>query len=102
MPQNKRFCFPLEDQGVSLFAQALCHPARLEIIRLLNRLPFLLCQQVAEELPLARPTVSQHLAELEKVGIVRKAVQFGLVGYELHPQGWPEAKEQLLHFLRQN
>jgi DNA-binding transcriptional ArsR family regulator len=100
MPQNKRVIFPGEDQGIAAFALSLSHPARLSILVLLKEREFMLCHEIAENLPLSRPTISQHLAMLLHHGLVRRVVEGGEVGYALHPHGMKAARLQLQNYLR--
>lgn len=99
MPQNKRIIFPNNPQLTSLFAQALSHPARLHIIDLLRRGRVLRCREFKELIPLSRNTISFHLAELVKFGIIRRQVENNCVVYALHPHGWPEAQQALHQYL---
>ena len=52
------------------FAKGLGHPARIAIITMLLDAPELCCSEIVEALPLAQPTVSQHLRALERIGIL--------------------------------
>lgn len=52
------------------FAKCLAHPARVAIIDLLQRHREMPCRAIVEELPLAQPTVSQHLKALVDGGLV--------------------------------
>ena len=48
--------------------KALGHPARLEILRVLAARGTCVCGEVAELMPLAQATVSQHLKVLKRRG----------------------------------
>lgn len=52
------------------FAKALAHPARIRILGLLYKQSPLTCGEIVEYLPLSQPSVSQHLKELLKAGLV--------------------------------
>mgnify|MGYP000169639464 CR=1 FL=1 len=49
----------------SLF-KALSHPARIAIVDYLLTVDTCICGDIVNELPLAQPTISQHLKELKK------------------------------------
>lgn len=98
MPQNKRQLFETNRQLVSAKAQALCHPARLNIIELLRKHGFMLCGEITDHIPLFQATVSQHLATLMKANIVSREIEYGVVGYCLDEEGWKLAKNQLKRF----
>lgn len=51
-------------------AKALGHPGRLEILRILAGRACI-CGDIVERMPLSQSTVSQHLKELKKVGLIR-------------------------------
>ncbi len=72
----KRKEFNKEDVKVADFAKSIAHPARIQILRSLAKNKTCSCGQLVNELPLSQSTVSQHLLELRKVGIIR-AKQLG-------------------------
>ena len=51
-------------------AKALAHPARLRIVQILAAREECICGDLVDALPLAQATVSQHLKELKRVGLV--------------------------------
>ena len=51
-------------------AKALSHPARIKILHVLLEKPGCVCGDIVEELPLSQSTVSQHLKELKRVGLI--------------------------------
>ena len=61
------------DEKTSRMAQtlsALANPARLEILEILAEEPQSIVADVVRRLPLAQPTVSQHLKVLEEAGLI--------------------------------
>ena len=57
------------------YAKAIAHPARIMIIRLLSMKNACVCGDIVNELPLSQSTVSQHLKELKKAGLVKGDVE---------------------------
>jgi predicted transcriptional regulator len=55
---------------LSEFTKALSHPARLEILKTLAKNETCNCGEIVDKFPLAQSTVSQHLKELKKYGII--------------------------------
>lgn len=55
---------------VSKIAKAIAHPARIAIIELLLKKDCT-CNDIVSNLPLAQSTVSQHLNELKKAGLIK-------------------------------
>jgi ArsR family transcriptional regulator, arsenate/arsenite/antimonite-responsive transcriptional repressor len=58
------------DAELGTLAKALGHPARVRIIRLLLGRESCFCGEIVEHLPLAQPTVSQHLKVLKDAGLI--------------------------------
>ena len=66
--------FSTETNEMAEILKALGHPARLEIVKLLMTSSSCICGDIVEVLPLAQSTVSKHLSELKKVGIIKGTV----------------------------
>jgi ArsR family transcriptional regulator, arsenate/arsenite/antimonite-responsive transcriptional repressor len=54
--------------------KALAHPARLAILQYLANIKTCITGDIAEELPLSRTTVNQHLKELKDAGLISGTV----------------------------
>ena len=74
-----------EDEECARLAQALGHPARVAIVRLLHERQSCICGEIVEVLPLAQSTVSQHLKVLKQAGWVQGEVDGPRVCYCLNP-----------------
>lgn len=61
---------PRADAELARFAKALGHPVRARIVRLLAGQSECMYGSIAEQLPLAASTVSQHLQVLKAAGLV--------------------------------
>ena len=48
---------------------------------------------MAEELPIARSTLSQHLSELKAAGLIQGEINPPYIKYCINKAGWAEAKE---------
>ena len=59
------------DAEFGTLAKALGHPARVRIMRLLLGRDSCFCGEIVEDLPLAQPTVSQHLKVLKDAGLIQ-------------------------------
>lgn len=80
-----RFALRAEDHQLARLAQALGHPARVAIVRLLHERESCVCGEIVEVLPLAQSTVSQHLKTLKEAGWVQGEVDGPRVCYCLNP-----------------
>ena len=61
--------------------KALGHPARIAIVQYLLSVDFCICGDIVAELPLAQPTVSQHLKELKNAGIIKGTIEGTAICY---------------------
>jgi predicted transcriptional regulator len=82
------------------FMKALSHPVRLHILALLNRQACCYSGDLAEELPIARSTLSQHLKELKKAGLIQGEINPPKIKYCINRQRWHEMEYQILQFLQ--
>ena len=60
--------------GLADLAKALSHPGRLEILKILAGRACI-CGDIVARMPLSQATVSQHLKELKKVGLIRGEIE---------------------------
>ncbi|HSD09217.1 metalloregulator ArsR/SmtB family transcription factor [Flavobacterium sp.] len=66
---------------IAIIAKALGHPARIAIIEYLLKANQCICGDIVNELPLAQPTVSQHLKELKNAGIIKGNISGNSICY---------------------
>jgi ArsR family transcriptional regulator len=62
------------DEEIARYAKALGHPARVKILRFLLGRDECIAGAIADELPLAQSTVSQHLKVLREAGLIHGEV----------------------------
>ena len=70
MATDKKAAFGNRKQELAKYAKAIAHPARIAILRKLARESSCNCNEIVQELPLSQSTVSQHLKELKKAGLI--------------------------------
>ena len=84
----------LEEQTqLAEWSKAVAHPARIAILQFIARRNTCICGEIVDELPLAQSTVSQHLKELERVGLIKGEIEGTKVCYCLD-------RETILQFQR--
>ena len=66
---------------IARIAKALGHPARVAIVDYLVKANACICGDIVNELPLAQPTVSQHLKELKNAGIIKGEIEGNAICY---------------------
>jgi ArsR family transcriptional regulator, arsenate/arsenite/antimonite-responsive transcriptional repressor len=71
---------PRQNQLATL-AKALGHPARIAIMDYLLKVDTCICGDIVNELPLAQPTISQHLKELKNAGLIKGNVEGNAICY---------------------
>ena len=79
-------------------SKALGHPARVAILQFLASQPSCVCGDIVDELPLSQSTVSQHLKELKKVGVIKGNIEGPSVCYCIDLDAWNSAKKKLNGF----
>lgn len=75
MAKSKTEEFSQEESRLADIAKALSHPARIKIIKILAETNVCMCGEIVELLPLAQATVSQHLKELKRVGLIQGEIE---------------------------
>jgi predicted transcriptional regulator len=89
-----------KQEKFALYSKALGHPARVFIMDFLVKNTDKCCYSgdMAEELPIARSTLSQHLKELKEAGLIQGEINPPYIKYCINKTGWAEAKELLVTF----
>jgi len=81
MGASKTDHFTDKQNAIALLAKALGHPARVAIIEYLMKVDTCICGDIVNELPLAQPTVSQHLKELKNAGLIKGNIEGTAICY---------------------
>lgn len=81
-------------QEMAILFKALGHPARVAIIEHLLKTNACIVGDIVEELPLAQPTVSQHLKELKNAGLIKGSIEGNTICYCVDEKGF----EKLNHY----
>ncbi|MBZ4035685.1 metalloregulator ArsR/SmtB family transcription factor [Flavobacterium sp. 17A] len=68
---SKHLKFDSEIDAISTICKALGHAVRIQIMTLLWKRDNRTCGELVELIPLAQSTISKHLLELKKAGLVR-------------------------------
>ena len=81
MGASKTEHFTDKQNEMALLMKALGHPARIAIIDYLLKVNTCICGDIVNELPLAQPTVSQHLKELKNAGLIKGNIEGNAICY---------------------
>lgn len=87
MGATKTDHFTDRQNEISILAKALAHPARVAILDYLVKVNACICGDIVNELPLAQPTVSQHLKELKNAGLIKGNVEGNAICYCVDEKG---------------
>lgn len=85
--------FTKAQNDLALLTKALGHPARIAILQFLMKSDSCVCGDIVNELPLSQSTVSQHLSELKKVGLIKGDIDGPNVCYCIDEKVWSKAKK---------
>lgn len=81
MIYKKTELFDADLQKLADIARVMSHPARLAILRYIAKRKTCISGDISNEMPLSRTTVSQHLQELKKVGLIKGEIDGLKVNY---------------------
>lgn len=73
-------------------AKAMSHPVRIYILQLLAGQSCCYSGDLAEELPIARSTLSQHLKTLRDAGLIQGEINPPKIKYCIDQENWDRAK----------
>ena len=90
---TKSELFKKRQNKVAELAKAFAHPARVAIIEYLLSNNTCICNDLVDVLPLSQSTITQHLKELKRIGIIRGEVEGPKVNYCIDQQLWEEARD---------
>lgn len=94
MAVAKKEEFKSEEAWLADIAKALSHPARIRILKILTDMNVCMCGDIVELLPLSQSTVSQHLKELKRVGLIQGDVDGPKVCYCVNNKTLQKAKKE--------
>ncbi|MEQ9592774.1 MAG: metalloregulator ArsR/SmtB family transcription factor [Cyclobacteriaceae bacterium] len=90
---TKSELFKKRQNRIANLAKAFDHPARVAIVEYLLSNDTCICIDLVNELPLSQSTITQHLKELKRIGIIKGEVEGPKVNYCIDEKVWEEAKD---------
>lgn len=81
MGATKAEHFTHKQNEIASLAKAIGHPARVAILEYLMKVDTCICGDIVNELPLAQPTVSQHLKQLKNAGLIKGNIEGNAICY---------------------
>ena len=89
-----------EQVQLARISKALSHPVRLYILDLLSKQSCCYSGDLAEKLPVARSTLSQHLKELKRARLIQGRIHPPKIMYCLNEETWNEARNYYKNFFK--
>lgn len=83
---------------IARFGNALGNPVRVAILQLLSKQSCCYHGDMAEELPIAHSTLSQHLKVLKEAGLIQGEITPPKTKYCINRENWNLAKGLLMGF----
>ncbi|MBX7181371.1 MAG: metalloregulator ArsR/SmtB family transcription factor [Bacteroidia bacterium] len=81
MGASKSDHFSSRHNRLAAMAKALSHPARVAILERVLQSDSCICGDIVDDLPLAQPTVSQHLKEMKNAGLIKGRISGNSICY---------------------
>lgn len=95
---------PITDnqEKIARYGKALSNPIRVFILEYLSNNLNKACYSgdMAEILPIARSTLSEHLKELKEAGLIQGEINPPYIRYCINPEHWEEAKLLFAKFFK--
>ncbi len=86
MGTTKSNHFSNSQNELANIAKALGHPARIAIVEHFLQKGTCICGDLVQNLPLAQPTISQHLKVLKQADIIQGSIEGNSLCYCLNPR----------------
>ena len=101
MTFHKTEQFDKDTKEIARIAKALSHPARIAILRYLAKTKICISGDITTEIPLSRTTVSQHLQELKKAGMIHGEIDGIRVNYCLCPENMSKYRKLIENLFKE-
>jgi len=88
----KKIPYTEQQKKLAMYAKAMSHPARISILEKLLSARCCYSGDMAEEIPIARSTLSQHLKELKYSGLIQGEIEPPKIKYCINWENWEEAE----------
>jgi ArsR family transcriptional regulator len=96
----KKKYYTSDQEKLARYSKALSHPVRVYVMDFLANNLDRCCYSgdMADELPIARSTLSEHLKELKKAGLIQGEINPPYIKYCINREHWDEARQLLKTF----
>ncbi len=101
MSPKKKY-FSEDQEKLARYAKALSNPVRVFVMDFLANNIDKCCYSgdMAQELPIARSTLSEHLKELKNAGLIQGEINPPFIKYCINRENWEDAKHMFAEFFK--
>jgi ArsR family transcriptional regulator, arsenate/arsenite/antimonite-responsive transcriptional repressor len=96
----KKVIITEEHKKAARFAKAMGHPIRMYVLELLSKQSCCYSGDLTEVLPIVKSTLSQHLKELKKAGLIQGEIEGPKIKYCINRENWDEAQKLMKKYLK--
>ena len=101
MACSKENLYDISDQEKSHYFSAFNHPARLKILRQLEKEGVMCVKEIAKDHPISKESLSDHLKILRDAGLVDWVERFPFTFYWINRENLARAKKCCLDFFEE-
>ena len=98
IPESDIATITSDQTELARYAKALSHPVRVYILTTLSKQTCCYSGDLAEILPIARSTLSQHLSELKNAGLIQGEFLPPKIKYCINRENWERSKHLMMQF----
>ncbi|MCL6267031.1 ArsR/SmtB family transcription factor [Flagellimonas myxillae] len=98
MGASKTHIFSLGQNSMAQAAKVLAHPARIAILEYISRQENCICNDLVDVIGLSQPTISQHLNEIKKIGLLKGTFEGKNLCYCINQERWEELQQSFNAF----
>ena len=92
---SKSHEFNAAQNKLARYAKAFAHPARIAILQYLLENKTCIVGTLVDVLPLSQSTISQHLAELKEIGLIKGEIEGPSVCYCIDSEVWSDMRRDM-------
>lgn len=98
MGVTKTHMFTVRQNELAQIAKVLAHPARIAILEYISKQEGCICNDLVDVIGLAQPTISQHLNEIKKIGLLKGTFEGKNLCYCINEERWEELQQSFQVF----
>ena len=98
MGVTKTHIFTSRQNELAQVAKVLAHPARIAILEHISKQQGCICNDLVDVIGLAQPTISQHLNEIKKIGLLKGTFEGKNLCYCINEERWEELQQSFQMF----